>query len=62
MNMLEDIGDVVMRSKNAEEAISRYSAALSLNPSNPARLLVKRSTVRATMMLWENALKDADDV
>jgi len=34
---------------------------LSLNPSNPSGLLVKRSKVRATMMSWEEALKDADD-
>jgi hypothetical protein len=58
--MLEDIGNVVMQSNNAEKAITCYSAALSLNPPNPARLLVKRSKARATIMLWEDALKDAD--
>jgi tetratricopeptide (TPR) repeat protein len=62
MTMLEDIGNVAMQSKNVEEAIASYSAALSLNPSNPARLLVKRSKARAIIMLWEDALKDADDV
>jgi hypothetical protein len=62
MKMLEDICDVAMRSKNAEDANSRYSAALSLNPLNPAGFVVKRSKVRATILLWEDALKDADDV
>jgi hypothetical protein len=60
--MLEDIGNVAVQSKNEKEAIASYSAALSLKPPNPVRLLVKRSQARAKIMLWEDALKDADDV
>jgi len=61
MQALGDIGDVAMQRGNAEEAIARYSAALSLNPSNPAGLLFKRSRARAILELWEDALKDADE-
>jgi tetratricopeptide (TPR) repeat protein len=62
MQALGDIGDGAMQRGNAEEAITRYSAALSLNPSNRAGLLFKRSRARATLELWEDALKDADEV
>jgi len=61
MKALEDIGDVAMECEKAEEAISSYTAALSLNPSNPVGLLVKRSRARAMQNSWEDALKDADE-
>lgn len=51
-----------MKSKDHNGAIVQYSTALSLNPSNPVDLLVKRSNARAMLGLWEDALKDADDV
>lgn len=51
-----------MQSKNPEVAIVQYSTALSLDPSNPAGLLVKRSKARAMLGLWEDALKDVDNV
>ncbi|KAF8554957.1 WD40 repeat-like protein [Imleria badia] len=57
----EDRGDAAMQSKNTDEAILQYSSALSLNLSNPAGLLVKRSKARAMMESWEEALKDADN-
>ncbi|KAF8554959.1 hypothetical protein OG21DRAFT_967167 [Imleria badia] len=57
----EERGDAAMQSKNTDEAILQYSSALSLNLSNSAGLLVKRSKARAMMKLWEEALKDASD-
>jgi cytochrome c-type biogenesis protein CcmH/NrfG len=62
MEALEDIGDIAMESDKAEEAVSSYTAALSLNPSNPAGLLVKRSKAWASQSSWEDSLKDADEV
>lgn len=51
-----------MDSKDPKEAILQYSVALSLTPQNPAGLLVKRSKARGMLGLWEDALKDADEV
>ena len=62
MKALEDTGDIAMKSGKAEEAVSSYTAALSLDTSNPAGLLVKRSRARAMQSSWEDALKDADEV
>jgi len=62
LTTLESVGDVAVRSKNHKRAIVQYSTALSLNPSNPMGLLVKRSNARATLGMWEDALKDADEV
>ncbi|KAF8552461.1 hypothetical protein OG21DRAFT_1511487 [Imleria badia] len=58
---LEDCGDGAMQSKNPSQAILQYSSALSLNPSNPEGLFVKRSKAHAMLGLWEEALKDADE-
>ena len=49
-------------SKDFPRAVLQYSTALSLNPSNPVGLLVKRSNARIILGLWEGALKDADSV
>lgn len=59
---LEDDGDAALQSKNPEEAIHHYSVALSLDPSSPAHLFVKRSKARAMSLSWEDALNDADEV
>lgn len=45
-----------------DEAISQYSAALSLNASSPQTLFVKRSKAHAAKGLWEDALSDANEV
>ena len=58
----EDSGDTAVRSKKPENAVIQYSTALSLNPSNPAALLVKRSKARAMLGSWGDALRDADEV
>jgi hypothetical protein len=62
MKALEDFGDGAMKSEKAAEVITNYTAALSLNSSNPTGLLVKRSRARAMQSLWEDALKYADKV
>ena len=45
-----------------DEAITRYISALSPSPSNPIDILVERSSARASKGLWEDALKDANEV
>ncbi|KAI5986042.1 hypothetical protein F5J12DRAFT_898845 [Pisolithus orientalis] len=58
---LERIGDNASRSSKHHEAITQYSAALSLSPQSPAKLLIKRSRARAAKELWEDALQDANE-
>jgi tetratricopeptide (TPR) repeat protein len=62
--MLESQGDGAMRSKNYDSAIAQYSAALTVTPAalQVATLFVKRSEALAELCLWEDALKDADEV
>ncbi|KAF8557900.1 hypothetical protein OG21DRAFT_1494421 [Imleria badia] len=57
----EDRGDTAVQSKDPNEAVLQYTSALSLNPSNPAALFVKRSKAQAMQRLWKAALKDADE-
>ncbi|KAF8547208.1 hypothetical protein OG21DRAFT_1501672 [Imleria badia] len=57
---LEDLGDTTMATRQYDEAISQYSAALSLNPAQV--LFVKRSKAYAEKGLWEDALNDANMV
>ncbi|KAF8556447.1 hypothetical protein OG21DRAFT_1459308 [Imleria badia] len=59
---LEDLGDLAMSARQHDEAIDRYSTALSLNPANPQILFVKRSKARANLGLWKDALNDANEV
>lgn len=62
--MLESQGDGAMHSKNYDDAIAQYTAALAINPAPllAATLFVKRSEARAASCLWEDSLKDADEV
>ena len=62
VKMLEAHGDTAFSSGERDEAIARYTSALSLGPSNPIDILVKRSTTRASKGLWEDALTDANEV
>jgi len=55
----ESSGDEAARSNDSKRAIARYSAALFLNPPKLTRILVKRSTARGMLGLWEDVLKDA---
>ena len=60
--MLEGLGDTALSSGKHDEAIARYTSALSLSPSNRIDILVKRTTARASKGLWEDALTDANEV
>jgi tetratricopeptide (TPR) repeat protein len=51
-----------MDTEKYDEAIKRYSDALTLDPMNQCDILLKRSKVRAVMGSWEEALIDADKV
>jgi len=62
VDALETLGDAALSSGEHGEAIARYSSALSLNPSSPIDLLVKRSEARASKRSWEDALADANEV
>ena len=62
VEMLDGLGDTALRSGKHNEAIAWYTSALSLNPSNPIEILVKRSGARASKGLWEDALTDANEV
>ncbi|KAF8553291.1 hypothetical protein OG21DRAFT_1268297 [Imleria badia] len=59
---LEDLGDLAMNARQHNEAIARYSAALSLKSINSQALFVKRSKAHANMGLWNGALNDANQV
>ena len=59
---LEDLGDAAMRARRHDDAISKYSLALSLDPTSPQGLLIKRSKAYVSKGVWENGLQDADKV
>lgn len=61
MAAFETEGDTESSLGNHEEAINRYSVALSLDPTAHC-LLLKRSKARALKTQWEDALKDANKV
>lgn len=44
------------------EAISKYTIALSLHPTTPQNIFVKRSEAHLSEGLWEDALNDANEV
>ncbi|KAI6045469.1 hypothetical protein EDC04DRAFT_60648 [Pisolithus marmoratus] len=58
---LEHVGDEAVKSVKHDDAITQYSAALSLSPPNPAGLLLKRSRARVAKGLWEDSLQDANE-
>ncbi|KAI6040391.1 hypothetical protein EDC04DRAFT_2894125 [Pisolithus marmoratus] len=58
---LEHDGDTAFRSVNHDDAITQYSAALSLSPPSSVGLFIKRSKARAAKGLWEEALQDANE-
>ena len=51
-----------MNAKQYDEAVSQYTAALSLGPSSPQDLLVKRSRANIAKGKWNDALNDANEV
>ncbi|KAF8549390.1 hypothetical protein OG21DRAFT_1500458 [Imleria badia] len=62
IDMLESLGDTAFNSGKHDNAIAQYTSALSLDPSNPVDILVKRSKARASIELWKDALVDANEV
>ena len=56
------LGDAAVDAQRYDDAISKYSAYLLLNPAEPQSVLTKRSKVHVTMGLWEDALSDANQV
>lgn len=59
---LEDLGDGAMDTKQYDEAISRYSGALNLDPEAPTDLFIKRSKAYVAGGSLEKALHDANEV
>ncbi|KAF8550012.1 TPR-like protein [Imleria badia] len=59
---LESLGDMALSSGEDDNAITQYTSALSLDPSNPVDILLKRSKAQASKELWEEALMDANEV
>ena len=51
-----------MDSQNYSEAAKHLSTALSLHTEDHVNILIERSRARAMMELWEDALRDADEV
>ncbi|KAN0080388.1 hypothetical protein V8E55_009954 [Tylopilus felleus] len=59
---LEERGDLAMNVRKYDEAMSHYSAAISLNPVIPLYLFIKRSKVYMAMRSWGNAIDDVNRV
>ena len=57
---LEKLGDTAVVSQNHNEAVKRYSDALSLNPQDLSDILYKRSKAQSLVGSWQDALFDAD--
>ena len=51
-----------MGSQNYNEAVEHFSTILSFDSVNRVDTLTKRSKAQVMMNLWEDALKDADEV
>ena len=59
---LEKLSDSMMDSKNYDKAIKLFSNILTLDPTNPCDILLKRSEAQIVMGSWKEALIDADKV
>lgn len=51
-----------METENHDEAVEYFSIILSLDPEDRLDILIKRSKVRISMGMWEEAMNDADEV
>ncbi|KAF8447267.1 hypothetical protein L210DRAFT_3641225 [Boletus edulis BED1] len=61
VDALRTAGDAAMASGKHDEAIARYSAALSVSPTSQADLVVKRNKARLAIGAWDDATKDLDE-
>ena len=59
---LEHLGDAATDAQRHDEAVSHYSTALSLDPSSPQSVLIKRSKTYLEIGSWELALDNANQV
>ncbi|KAG6377835.1 hypothetical protein JVT61DRAFT_14615 [Boletus reticuloceps] len=59
---LEHLGDTEAHAQRHGDAISYYTTALSLNPSSPQDILLKRSKSYLSTGSWKEALDDATRV
>jgi hypothetical protein len=59
---LEQLGDAAVVAQQYDNAITQYTAALSLELAVPEDILIKRSKVCMAMGLWEDALDDTNQV
>lgn len=62
MKQLEKLGDAEMDSQNYKAAADHFSSILSLEPADRMGILIKRSKARLRLNLWEEVLRDADEV
>ena len=62
LKSLESLGDSALATQNYSEAITHYSAALTMGPTAREGILVKRSNAHAAAGAWNDALNDADEV
>lgn len=58
---LEQLGDLAVNTQQLDDAITQYSAALSLDLTIP-HVFIKRSRVYMAKRLWKEALGDATQV
>ncbi|KAF8439723.1 hypothetical protein L210DRAFT_3504191 [Boletus edulis BED1] len=56
------LGDTAVDAQRHDEAISHYTAALSLKPPTPQETLIKRGKAFLVSGAWKQALDDADEV
>ncbi|KAF8553154.1 hypothetical protein OG21DRAFT_1485613 [Imleria badia] len=59
---LVNLGDVAADAHQFDEAITQYSASLSLNPAIPKDVFLKRSKVYMAKGSWEDATEDTNRV
>ncbi|KAG8220715.1 hypothetical protein J3R82DRAFT_3045 [Butyriboletus roseoflavus] len=62
LRSLESLGDNAIASQSYTEAVVRYSTALSMGPVSREGILIKRSKAYAALHMWDDALKDANEV
>ncbi|KAI9462106.1 hypothetical protein HD554DRAFT_2176084 [Boletus coccyginus] len=59
---LEKLSDIAVNSRRYHEATEHFSTILSLDPVSSIEFLIKRSSARASVNSWGDALSDADEV
>ncbi|KAH0825784.1 hypothetical protein J3R83DRAFT_7718 [Lanmaoa asiatica] len=60
LSKLESLGDATMMTGQHSDTVSHYFATLTLHPSAPQGLFIKRSKVSITGGSWREALEDVN--